>query len=128
MLQTTHPYSMPAARRYRDASTGGASDEQLPLLYSVGSAGGQGYGGGSSYRGYGPAATAAAAAATQQQREEEGRPPTMHKCPRCSKEFLSTINQRRCMQRCLMERGGRAGRSGTGETSLQGAGLPGALT
>lgn len=38
--------------------------------------------------------------------EEAGRPPQLHKCPRCSREFLSTVNQRRCISSHLGARGG----------------------
>lgn len=51
----------------------------------------------------------------------EARGPTQHKCPRCRKEYVSTINQRRCISSHL---GGASGLRG----AVQGVsgGMPGA--
>lgn len=48
------------------------------------------------------------------------RAPKLHKCPRCRKEYLSTINQRRCISSHLRG-GGSAPRGGSipGELQLQ---------
>ena len=50
---------------------------------------------------------------------------TTHKCPRCRKEFLSTINQRRCLAVHLGARaggpGGKAGGSGAKPATMPGA-------
>ncbi len=43
---------------------------------------------------------------------EEDRAPKLHKCPRCRKEYLSTINQRRCISSHLRG-GGSAPRGGS---------------
>lgn len=98
MLQTTHAYSLPAARSAYGGSGSGGSEETQPLLYSVGppgALGGSYAASAGSYRAAYP--QTAAAASAQQQREEEGRPPALHKCPRCRRTYLSTINYRRCV-------------------------------
>ena len=130
MLGTTHAYSNSlaaagAARSSFSADSRSGSEEMQPLLYGTRGQhlqpAGSYAGSGNSYRAY-PAAGSAAAAAHQQHQhqQQEDKAPVLHKCPRCRKEYLSTINQRRCISSHLGASSGRAARS-----SSSSGGIPG---
>ncbi|KAL4858328.1 hypothetical protein ACK3TF_001801 [Chlorella vulgaris] len=111
MLSTTHAYSMGArsgSSAYSDSRS--SAEEAQPLLYSLGQPRpphmqSASYGNSYAYSrdpsvgGGGTAGTASG----------EARGPTQHKCPRCRKEYVSTINQRRCISSHL---GGASGLRG----------------
>lgn len=75
---------------------------------------------GGSYRPY----SAAAPPAHVQRAADEDRAPKLHKCPRCRKEYLSTINQRRCISSHLRGASGASRRGSIpGEQSCGAEGL-----
>ncbi|PRW57832.1 hypothetical protein C2E21_3756 [Chlorella sorokiniana] len=96
-LQSTYSAVHSGRSSYSDSRSGG-SEERQPLLYSVG--GQAGY-----TASYGPGGLRAypAAGVPPRMGAEEAR---TQKCPRCRKEYLSTINQRRCIASHLGASGG----------------------
>lgn len=120
MLQATHAYSLPTSRSaYGSSASGAGSEEAQPLLYSVGPPGGHGQHLGGSYRsGFAPAAAPPA----QPPREEDKQAPKVQKCPRCSREYLSTINYRRCVASHLGASRGKAARGVAGARLQSGVG------
>ncbi|KAL4457297.1 hypothetical protein ABPG75_012162 [Micractinium tetrahymenae] len=106
MLQTTHAFAS-SRSVYSDSRSGGGSEETQPLLYDSRRGSGHlqavSYSSGGSYR---PYSTAAPSPPHAHPPAEEDRAPKLHKCPRCRKEYLSTINQRRCISSHLRGGGG----------------------
>ncbi|KAI3425730.1 hypothetical protein D9Q98_007706 [Chlorella vulgaris] len=111
MLSTTHAYSMGArsgSSAYSDSRS--SAEEAQPLLYSLGQPRpphmqSASYGNSYAYS-RDPAVGGGGTAGTA---SGEARGPTQHKCPRCRKEYVSTINQRRCISSHL---GGASGLRG----------------
>lgn len=116
MLQTTHAFAS-GRSAHSDSRSGGGSDETQPLLFDSRRGSGHlqaaSFSSGGSYRPY----SAAAPPAHVQRAADEDRAPKLHKCPRCRKEYLSTINQRRCISSHLRGASGASRRGSIPDSS-----------